>query len=557
MINWLDVRNFVLVKHISLNFSKGMTVLTGETGAGKSIIVDALAILLGDRTSGEIVRKGSDRAEIQASFNLRDNLQAVDWLASHSLSEDTGECSLRRLVFKSQSSRGFINGRPVPIHYLQELGNLLVDIHSQHDHHRLLQRKQQRVILDAYANTTILVEKIGQLFARLKDARQELDELQATMEKARGRKEYLRHQVEELTMVDPDRAEFEALEEKHKRLSHARELTEDTWKIIQTLDELEDTSASTLIHKSIQRLLQLAKYDPRLDEVSNQLEIILSQLTEIMSELRRWQSEYDLDPREFDEIQNRFSVLHETSRKYQVPPSQLQALFIRLKEELLSSQAEDSKIDQLSQEIFTLEKQYDEIAEIICKAREISCQNLADSVTQNLIELGFNETVFQVKLVPIESERRSRHGTESVIFLIRSNPNAESGPLAKVASGGELSRISLAIQVATMTADTVPSSIYDEVDVGIGGRIAEIVGSKLKVLGNKKQILCITHLPQVAVQGEEHLAVSKGTEKNTEIYVQALNEDERLEEISRMLGGIEITDETRAHAADMLKRAGN
>jgi DNA repair protein RecN (Recombination protein N) len=557
MINWLDVRNFVLVEHVSLNFGQGMTVLTGETGAGKSIIVDALSILLGDRASGDIVRQGSDRAEIQAGFDLSNNPQAVAWLDTQLLADETGECSLRRLVFKGQSSRGFINGRPVPIRSLQELGDLLVDIHSQHDHHLLLRRDTQRVILDTYANATDLVETISQTFIRLNDAHSELEELRAITESVREQEETLRHQVTELTLLDPDPEELTTLDTAHVRLTHTRELAEGTWQAIQVLDELEDTSASTLIHRSIQRLHQLSEFDPRLNQASTQLETTVSQLMETVADLRRWQSQYDLDPAEFEEVQNRMGALHETARKYRVQPSELQALLTRLEGELKSASVDSSRIENLSREIYTLETQYDEMAEKICKARTKAAKSLATSVTQHLIELGLDQAVFRIELLPLPEQRRGRYGTTSIGFSICTNPDLESGPLEKVASGGELSRISLAIQVAASKADRVRSSIYDEVDVGIGGRIAEIVGSKLKALGIHKQILCITHLPQVAVQGNDHLRITKQSGKDAQIHVQDLNSDQRLEEISRMLGGIEITRETRAHAADMLKRARN
>jgi DNA repair protein RecN (Recombination protein N) len=460
-------------------------------------------------------------------------------------------------VFKGQPSRGFINGRPVPIHSLQELGDLLVDIHSQHEHHLLLRRDTQRVILDTYANATDLVEKIAQIFTRLTFAQRELEKLEAVAESVREQEEILRGQVRELTLLDPNPEELATLDTTHGRLAHTRELAEGTWQTIQVLDELEDTAASTLINKSIQRLLQLSEYDPRLSQTSVQLETVVSQLTETVTELRRWQSEYDLDPAEFEEVQNRLGVLHEAARKYRVQPLELRALLTRLEGELESASGDSTRIENLCQEVLVLERQYDEMAATICNTRTKAAKSLATSVTQHLIELGLDQAVFRIELIPLSEERRGRYGTTSVAFSIRTNPDLEFGPLEKVASGGELSRISLAIQVAASQADRVPSSIYDEVDVGIGGRIAEIVGSKLKALGVHKQILCITHLPQVAVQGTDHLQITKQSGKDTQIHVQNLNSGQRLEEISRMLGGIEITRETRAHAADMLKRAGN
>ena len=342
-------------------------------------------------------------------------------------------------MFKDQPSRGFINGRPVPIRSLQELGDLLVDIHSQHEHHLLLRRDTQRIILDTYANTTDLVEKIAQTFTRLNDAQRELNELTAAAKSAREREESLRHQVRELTLLDPDPEELATLDIAHGRLAHTRELAEGTWQTVQALDELEDTAASTLIHRSIQRLLQLSEYDPRLGQASAQLETVVSQLTENVSELRRWQLEYNLDPAEFDEVQNRLGVLHEAARKFRVQPLELRALLTRLEGELESASKDSIRIKNLGQEIHALEIQYDEMAETICKIRTKAAKSLATSVTQHLIELGLDQAVFRIELIPLPEQRRGRYGTASVAFSIGTNPDLESGPLEKVASGGELS----------------------------------------------------------------------------------------------------------------------
>ena len=555
MINWLDVRNFVLVKHIALTFDTGMTVLTGETGAGKSIIVDALAILLGDRTSGSIVRKGAENAEIQAGFNLTHNSKGMDWLTEHSLIDEE-ECSLRRLVYKNQPSRGFINGRPVPIHYLQELGNFLVDIHSQHEHHRLLQKDNQRIILDSYAKKTSTVASIGLCFTQLKDANKKLERLVKAIRDIDLQQEFIKNQISELTMLDLDPDEIEILENKQKRITHSVELAEKTWGAIQILDETEDISVLAIINKLLQNLKSISDHDHRLNDIFDQLQHIVTNVEDIVLELRKCHSEYDTGLEELNAVQERISLLYQASRKYRVQPKELQTKLEELNTQLETTTSQQDKIKNLKNEIIAMENTYDSLSKEITHARESSRNALAATITNNLNELGLADSIFEIDLMPIK-EKYGKHGNETVGFSIRPNLNSEPGPIGKIASGGELSRISLAIQVATTNSESSTCSIYDEVDVGVGGRTAEIVGSKLKKIAQNKQVICITRLPQVAVQGQSHIQIKKLSSDESEIYVNNLDFDQRLEEISRMLGGVEITAETRAHAADMLKRAGN
>ena len=533
-----------------------MTVLTGETGAGKSIIVDALAIILGDRTSGNIVRGGTENAEIQAGFNLTHNSTAIDWLTLHSLNDDEEECSLRRLVYKNQPSRGFINGRPVPIHYLQEIGNFLVDIHSQHEHHRLLRRDSQRVILDSYAKKTGSVASLGLCFTQLTNTYKQLEQLVETIKDIDLEQELIKNQISELTMLEPDPDEIEILENRHKRITHSVDLAEQTWGAIQSLDETEDISVLQIINKLLQNLNNISDHDHRLGVICDQLQHVVTDIEDIVLELRKWHSEYDTNPDELHVLQERISLLHQAARKYRVQPKDLLKKLEELNTQLESTNSQQEKVKNLKYEITTMENTYDSLAEEITRARKLSCKTLATIVTNNLNELGLANSNFEIDLTPIK-ERYGKYGNETVSFSIRPNLNSEPGPIGKIASGGELSRISLAIQVAVTNSESSSCSIYDEVDVGIGGRTAEIVGSKLKEIAKNKQIICITHLPQVAVQGQNHMQIKKLTSRESEISVNVLDFDQRLEEISRMLGGVEITLETRAHAADMLKRAGN
>ena len=553
MISWIDVRDFLIVKQVELSFGHGLTVITGETGAGKSIIVDALAILLGSRTSAEIIRSGSETCEIQAGFELSENPRAREWLDQHELGTDAPECTLRRVVYQNKASRGFINARPVPIQSLRELGPLLVDIHGQHEYHLLLKKPVQRTTLDSFAGIDEDVGRITQTYDQLSQSRAQLQHLRAEAEQSQQQQDYLRHQFEELSELNPDAAELDTLNASHSRLSHIRELAEGTWHIQQELDEAEDGAVSALLAGATSRLSELEAYDPQLKDCKAQLESIAVLLSDALTDLRRCRSGYEHDPDEFERLDARLTLLHDMSRKYRVNPEDLHEELGRISQALDAAMTSEKEIQDTERQIELLEKNYDELAERISRARTAAAARLGSTVTTQLADLGLEESVFSVELIVLDQDRAGRHGRESVEFQVRTIADREMAPLDQVASGGELSRISLAVQVVTSTIDSVPSCIYDEVDIGIGGRIAEIVGSKLRELGKERQILCITHLPQVAVQGSGHLLVTKSGQSG--LKIDTLDPQCRTEEIARMLGGIQITRQTRAHAEEMLQKA--
>ncbi|HCF73722.1 MAG: DNA repair protein RecN [Arenicellales bacterium] len=553
MINWIDVRDFLIVKQAELSFGRGLTVITGETGAGKSVIVDALAILLGSRTSAEIIRSDCEACELQAGFELSQNQQAREWLDQHDLGTDAAECTLRRLVYQEKPSRGFINGRPVPIQSLRELGPLLVDIHGQHEYHLLLKKPVQRATLDTYAGIEEEVRHIAHTYDELTQSRDLLQNLRAEAERSKQQEDYLRHQVDELTELNPDPTELDSLNASHTRLSHVRELVEGTWQIQQELDEAEDGAVSTLLARATSRLSELEAYDPQLRDCVSQLESIMALLTDTLTDLRRCRTSYEHDPEEFERLDARLTLLHDTARKYRVNPDGLHQELDRVSRALEAAMAGEKDIQDTERRIGSLEKDYDELAARISQARTTAAARLGSTVTAQLTDLGLEQAVFSVELAALDQDRAGRYGMESVDFQVRTIADRDMASLDQVASGGELSRISLAVQVVTSAIDSVPSCIYDEVDIGIGGRIAEIVGSKLRELGAERQILCITHLPQVAVQGRGHLLVTKSGQ--SDLKIDSLDRQSRTEEIARMLGGIEITQQTRAHAEEMLQRA--
>ena len=552
MITWIDVRDFLIVRHVEISFDGGLTVITGETGAGKSIIVDALTILLGDRTSGDIIRPGSEQCEVQAGFDLSNNPAAQLWLKGQEIDIDGSECTLRRIVSHKKSSRGFIQGRPVPISSLRELGQLLVDVHGQHEYHQLLKKTVQRKTLDAFAGTLDEVHALEICFDQLSTATTHLEELRAKADDSAQREDYLRHQVDELTALAPEPDELASLDSAHSRLSHTRELAEGTWQALHELEEGEDDTVLVLLGRVSDRLAELSKFDTRLANSASQLQDITTLLSDAVNDIRRCHVDYELDPEEFQRLDSRLTLLHDAARKYKVRPEQLRDLLERLSGELESITTEEQRILEVEQQISALITNYDSLASRISQGRAQSAEKLADAVTRQLADLGLEQAKFSVDLSPIETTSRTRYGAENVNFAVRTIPDMPFAPLDQVASGGELSRISLAIQVVTAQIDSVPSCIYDEVDIGIGGRIAEIVGSKLRLLGSQRQILCITHLPQVAVQGHGHLHVTKTDDAEVEIY--PLDPALRTDEIARMLGGIEITQQTLAHAEEMLQR---
>lgn len=555
MINWIDVRDFVVIKHVQITFEPGLTVITGETGAGKSVVVDALAMLLGGRASGDLVRSGSDRAEIQADFDIGNLGPACEWLARMELDGEEGECTLRRTVYPEKASRGFINGRPVPIQSLRELGALLTDIHGQHEHHRLLQRDVQRRVLDDSAGISGDVQALAATAAEVAHLTTELDQVQSGMDARRERESLLRHQVDELAVLAPDPDEFQQIGEKYTRLSHTQELAQGAWQLLQELDQAEEVSVSAVLTRAAGRLSELAAYDARLRALADQIESINTQLTDTVGELQRYCDNYTLEPDELERINQRLRMLHDAGRKYRVAPETLKSLCEDLAQELLKLSTAINNPETLEKQLHKAQQQYDKQARGVSKARSDAADDLAKAVNGQLPSLGLEAARFRVTLQKEHADTRSPHGLENVYFELQSASDLAFAPLERAASGGELSRVSLAIQFTVAQTTPTPSCIYDEVDVGIGGRVAEIVGQKLRSLAQTQQILCITHLPQVAAQGQHHLRVTRLSGDETQVELEPLDSPGRIEELARMLGGVEITAKTRAHAEELLSRA--
>jgi len=470
------------------------------------------------------------------------------------LAGEDGECTLRRLVYPEKASRGFINGRPVAIQSLRELGALLTDIHGQHEHHRLLQRDVQRAVLDDSAGIREDVQVLAETASQISQRAADLARAQSGLDTRREREALLRHQVDELNALEPDPEEYVEIGRKHTRLSHTHELAQGAWQLLQELDQAETTSASSVLARAAGQLNDLAAFDTRLAALADQVDGLAAQLGEVVGELQGYSDDYAVEPDELERINQRLSVLHDAGRKYRIPPEALKSLLDDMSHELETLTTTVNDPQALEAELDKARRIYDKQAKIISTARHEAAQHLAKTVNDQLPSLGLAAALFRVTLSEEDAGERRPWGLENVHFELQSGSDLAFAPLERAASGGELSRISLAIQLSVAQATPTPSCIYDEVDVGIGGRVAEIVGQKLRVLAQHQQILCITHLPQVAAQGEQHLRVTKRSGDETQVELESLDAPGRTEELARMLGGVEITAKTRAHAEELLSR---
>lgn len=554
MLTSLFIRDFAIVHKLELAMEPGLTVLTGETGAGKSILIDALALALGDRAESGVIRHGSERAEVAAGFDLSARQDAARWLQAHDLFED-GECLLRRVVERDKGSRAWINGRPVPVQQLRELGELLVDIHGQHEHQSLLKRDAQRQMLDDFAGLSATVEELGNTYHTLRELEERRDALRREGADRSARIDYLRHQVQELEALKLSADEIPQLEEEHKRAANAAELVQGAQGIAQSLYDDEEHAIASRLARAIRELESLSEYDASLGELMSLLNEASVQVDEVASRLHHYLDHLEVDPQRLEWLESRLGTLHDLSRKHQVKPEELPEVLVRLQTELADIEDFDVNLEKLDHDIAASRETYLKLAKQVSDARRKSAGKLGKDVTGEMQKLGMPGGRFEITLTPLPKGELGAHGLERVEYQVSANAGQPPKPLTKVASGGELSRISLALQVVTARIGRVPTLIFDEVDVGIGGGVAEIVGAQLRTLADNRQVLCITHLAQVAAQGHRHLQVTKETAANTTItHIGPLNPKERVHEIARMLGGVEITRQTLDLAEEMLSK---
>lgn len=554
MLESLFVKDFAIVGEADIAFGAGMTVVTGETGAGKSLLVDALLLLSGARAEAAMVRHGCERAELAAAFDLADRADLRDWLVAEDLDED-GACQLRRVIRSEGSSRAWINGRPVTLNQLKVLAAGLIEIHGQHEHQALLDRSQQLGLLDAFGEHAAELADVAELTRRWRDAALRIRDLSRGTDHAE-RIEWLAHQVDELDRHALKPEDFVTLEEQHRRLANSGQLMQGCGALGERLDGDSDFALLRLLARAQSEVVQLVALDPRLAPVGELFDTAQIQLTEASDALSRYQSALELDPARFAEIESQLGKLHELARKHRVRMPDLTAHADGLRNELAALQGAGASIAALRDEQQKLGAAYAVAATRLGRKRAKAAATLGASVSALMDDLGMRGGRFEVQLDSQASDEPDAQGTERCEFLVSANPGQPPRALRKVASGGELSRISLAIEVAALGSDTVGTMVFDEVDSGIGGAIAEVVGQKLRRLGGRCQVLCVTHLAQVAAQGHQHLRVSKETDgRSTRTRIDPLDGKARREEVARMLGGIEMTRETLAHAKQMLATA--
>lgn len=551
MLKYFHIRDFAVIEELEIQFDSGMTVFTGETGAGKSIIVDALGLVLGDRADSSIIRSQCDSTEITAIFEVNNNQSVCGILDEQGINQDD-ELMLRRVINKDGRSRAYVNGSSVPVQILRDLGEYMVDIHGQHAHQSLLKRDVQRQLLDDFGKYQTILEQVRSFWNDWSAANAELSRISGHDQDRDARLALLQYQVQELEALNPDTSEIKGLEEEHTRLANASKLLETCQQLLNQLTE-DDQSVINQLNHSAHELHSLLRFDQSLSSVSGLLENASIQINEAATELRHYLDNLELDPARLKTVEERITALHDTARKHKVKPEELAAHLETLKSELKNLEDIELHLSNLEKKRDQALLSYRKVALELHAQRKNAAAKLSKGIEAKLKDLGMPGGRFEIDVQNVEKDTPQREGMDRIEYLVSVNPGQPLQPLNKVASGGELSRISLAIQVIGSKDKGLPTLIFDEVDSGIGGGVAEIVGTLLHSLANNRQIFCVTHLPQVASQGDHHLQVNKSTLAQTTLtQVIALNKDERIEEIARMLGGLKITEQTRAHAREML-----
>jgi len=557
MLRNLNIKDLAVVESLSLELEPGLTVLTGETGAGKSILLTALGLALGERAEAGFIRPGAGRAEINLAFSLDDAPAARAWLAERELLDEEELCLIRRVVNPDGRSKAFINNRPATLQSLQELASNLVEIHGQHAHLRLLASDEQRRLLDASAGHKALLETLAEACRHWRAVREALTAKSRAYQDGEGRAELLRYQIEEMEQHGIEALDYDALAEEHTRQANMEKILTTGQAQLDRLYEDEQHSVNALLGQILHALGEIGQFAPELNDIGEWLAEARIQVKEAGSALRRQLEKLEADPRRLQWLDEKLADLHRLARKHQTHPRDLRQHVERLRHELDSIQLDADAIARLQGEAESLEQAYRELAARLSQSRAEAAQKLQAAISATIRELGMPQGRFLVETTAEPEQAPTPFGNDRVEFLVSANPGLPPRPLGKVASGGELSRVSLAIQVAATEAKTAPTLVFDEVDSGIGGGVAEIVGQKLRALGQDRQLFCVTHLHQVAALGHHHLLVEKTSDQaSTQTHVRKLQAGQRKHEIARMLGGVRITSQTLAHAEEMLAAQG-
>lgn len=554
MLAELIIRNFATVESLQIEFKPGMSVLTGETGAGKSVILGALSLSLGDRADKGTVRAGAKKAELSAEFNIEAIPAAQGWLHEHDLDHDEAHtCILRRVITNDGRSKGYINGSPVTMASLKSLGEMLIDIHSQHEHQSLLHKATHLRMLDDFSVDKDLSAKLHSTWKQWQQNNQQMVQLKSASEDTSAQSQLLSYQLTELEEMEIGENEVEELDAEFKALNSADSIISTIQTVLDLCSENDDHNASASLATSLSAMREIPAQDEKVKSITALLENAEIQLGEAVAELRAFSDEFSADPQRLETINNRLSDLYSVARKHKINAKQLPALVADLQEQLAKFENSDAELETLKANDELLRGQYLQIGKKVSANRQKGATKLADQVNKQISTLGMPNAALAVSLIPNDSEKPSQNGLESAEFLVSTNPGQSPQALSKIASGGELSRISLAIQVITAQTTHTPILVFDEVDVGIGGGVAKVVGELLRELGQKTQIFCVTHQAQVASQGHNHLYVSKSIGgDSTQTSIVELGEKEIIREVARMLGGDDFTDESLAHAQQMV-----
>jgi len=560
MLLQLNIQNFAIVRSLDIDWRKGMTTITGETGAGKSIAIDALGLCLGDRALTNVVRPKCKKAELAATFDINKNISAQKWLQKNGLSladeNDKNldcECILRRVISAEGRSKAYINGSQVPLAQLKEIAQFLINIHGQHDHQLIVKAAQQRKILDEYADHQHLLDDVQYYYQQWRHLKTELKQLQESKEQREAKLQLLQYQVNELDEFSLQIGEFQTLENDYKRHSNGQSLLNGTLQALQVLSENENFNITDSLRNNCEQLNDLVNMDPNLADISKTLSEALIQIEDANNELKHYYDRLELDPQAYQMIEDRYSLAIQLAKKHQVSPENLPTLHLEIKQALSLINSDGSRLDTVYIDIEKAKTHYIQSAKTLSASRLKSAKKLSKKITLSMKELNMNNGIFEVSVEQIEIDALSASGLDEINFLISLNPGQQLEAMNKVASGGELSRISLAMQVILADKVITPTLIFDEVDVGISGPTAAMVGSKLQELAKNTQVICVTHLPQVASKGHQQLFVSKLTDGElTETKVTELSSNGRVKEIARLLAGNKITDNSLANAQELL-----
>jgi len=551
----ININNYTLVESLEIEFSKGTTAITGETGAGKSLVLDALGMALGDRADSDTIRHGKKRAEITATFDISNTSEAKKWLKSNDLDADN-QCILRRLYTTEGRSRGYINGQSCTMQQLQTLGDMLTDIHSQHEHQSLLRRETHRRLLDEYANTVELANLVAESFQLWNRADKQLKNLLNQADELTARRDLLTFQVQELQQLGLDNNELDSLEKEQQALANADQILQDSHSLLAVCDQAESFNIRDGLNRALTILAGLKHKPEALANAEELLQSSMIQVEEAISEIDNHVDRFEANPQRLQQVEERLSAIFQLSRKHRVNADQLVETLESLEAELQELEGGNESIDTLQEKLEKLASDYSSNSAKLSKKRTKAAAVMGSEINQQLQLLSMQGAELVVSTSPVNDGEFRATGNEDIEFLIATNPGQPHKPLQKIASGGELSRVSLAIQVVAAAHSDIPTLVFDEVDVGIGGSTADVVGQLLKQLGDRGQVISVTHQPQVAAHAHHHYRASKVVETNSaESLMTPLSQQQRVEELARMLGGAKVTDQTLSHASELLKLA--